>query len=88
MNGVGVRADPSPFTSILDTDVTDDDLPGVIPAGVPGHEEEVDAPVRENQGLLLCRSSFPEEFVPGVAAPPCCRLFVRLFQQRLIRINR
>lgn len=78
MNGVGVRADPSaPMSLDLDVTVTDVPFPGVTPpAGVAGQDAaDADvAPDRENHGLLLCRSSLPEEVAAGAAAavPACC----------------
>lgn len=79
MHGVGVRADPSaPMSPGLDVTVT---VPGVAlaPAGVAG-QDAADAAdwalVLENHGLLLCRSSLPEEVAAGAAAvAPACRLF-------------
>lgn len=53
--GIGIGIRPDPFT-------------GFTPAGVTGHEAAGWAPVRENHGLLRCRSSLPEEVAPGSAA--------------------
>lgn len=76
INGVGVRADPSagesPSLDVTGLVVADVAFPGLKPAppaGVTGHEDADWALVRENHGLLLCRSIRPEEGVaPGAAA--------------------